>query len=678
MNSQKKIKIRNKKTGEIIEVAPEQFVDESSSQGWSGVTQDLKKSAANFLPATGEMLAALPEQITEAGKNIVKHPIKSPMQVLAGVGEGGIGLLNAYGKGADYLADKGIVSKEAAGKALHIPDLGVEKFLGLDNPDKGDQFLKVLGNILAPGKLASLAGEGRAVKSVANAGAFGAQAVGQGQDPVQAAIMSVLVPHLAKKGFDIVKKVPGAVNRAAGVPPDMPPPGGGAPPANPNMMTGGATPIAPTTQSVAPTAPAPGIAWNAKLPESVSWMQNIPQAALNVGGGMKDAAQNAISNIPEAAGSAAGSVLEKAADFAPKFAQGVAQPTLGALASYLKHISVSPEELAKRKVLGDIKPAHVSMIEQRTQAAERLNLPYLSPAEAMLSTFEAEKQGGIGRTSTGSQELYSKGAERTASEVDASRKFLDTIYNDEQLAPEKKAAYEETMTGRVPHEFIVEKQKLPVVQEAMKKLQSDSAYRQIIERELGVPLDTVNPKTFRYWDVIKRVLYDMEDSKKSKHGKSTTRSNEVGNTRRQMVRQMDEIKPEYQDARALSERQQVRGELEHHFDKKPMTLNNWNKYLSSSSKYENLVHKLRDNPDAQQMLHDIHLLGGNIIPNEMDIRTAAKLKRTGMSEPRNKLDALKRDLDERFGQAHDVAAVKLMTSKDWPKVLAAELAKKRK
>jgi hypothetical protein len=90
------------------------------------------------------------------------------------------------------------------------------------------------------------------------------------------------------------------------------------------------------------------------------------------------------------------------------------------------------------------------------------------------------------------------------------------------------------------------------------------------------------------------------------------------------------------------------------------------------------MQKLDAFPEAQQQLKDIKLFSGNMIPNNPTIRAAAALKRTGMSDARNALEARKRALDEKYGQEHDVAAVKLMTNPDFMKILKEELRNKGK
>lgn len=385
----------------------------------------------------------------------------------------------------------------------------------------------------------------------------------------------------------------------------------------------------------------------------------------------------AVKKLPELAGQTAATGLETVADLGTKAHIPGLQPTLGALGSYLKYISVKPEELARRKLFGDIAPEDVPQINERTEAAKRLGLGYLTPAEATLSPFEAAKQGTIGRTSAGSKLLFEKGKERTSSEATAINNLLDTIYDDSELSPKKKAAYEETMKSSVPPEFIEKHSDDPVIQSAMEQLHKDPVYRKALGIDKKSAEEGIVPKdTFEYWDHIKRILGDMEEGNASGEGRRPYKKSVIASTRRDMVSDMDKIEPKYEVARGIAERQFTRKNLEDVFDKKTMTGNNFYKFLQSKKNFNETMNKLKAFPEAQQKLKDMHLLFGDLIPNDMSIRSAAALKRTSMSEARNKLDALKQELDERYGKKHDVAAVKLMTDPDWLNQLSEHLKNK--
>lgn len=383
------------------------------------------------------------------------------------------------------------------------------------------------------------------------------------------------------------------------------------------------------------------------------------------------ATANAVKNIPETAGSAAAAGLESMADLGRKANIPGIEPTLGSLASYLKYISVKPEKLAQRKLFGDIESADVPKINERMEAAKRLGLGYLTPAEATLSPFEAAKQGTIGRTSSGSKLLFEKGKQRTGSEGTAINSLLDTIYDEKELDQQKKAAYDETMTATVPEDFIQRFANDPVIADAIEQLHKDPVYRKALGLKKKTADEPLQPKnSFEYWDQVKRVLGDMEESNNSGEGRKPFKKSVIGNARREMVDEMDAIKPEYEVARGISERQFTRKKLEDVFDKKSMTGNNFYKFLQSKKNFNEVMNKLKAFPEAQQQLKDMHLLFGDLIPNDMSIRSAAALKRTSMSSPRNKLDALKQELDEKYGKEHDVATIKLMTDPDWLNMLS--------
>lgn len=396
------------------------------------------------------------------------------------------------------------------------------------------------------------------------------------------------------------------------------------------------------------------------------WKETIKNAPKNIAEGIK--------NAPEILGTGAASILGSAADIGTKLHIPGIPSTLELLSSYLKHKSVSPEKFAQRQLLGDIKSEDFPVIEERANAANRLGLDYLTPAELTLSPFEAAKQGDIGRTPAGSTLLFKKGKGRETSEATAINKLLDTIYDAKELDPKKEAAYKETMEATVPDDFIERQTKRPVIEQAIKKVENDPAYKQKLEEELGIKLGDVKPNSFMYWDMIKRILGDMGENAKEQ-GRPTTKSDIYADTRRSMVADMDKIKPEYEVARGIAERKFTRRELENVFDKKTMTFNNFHSFLKSKNKFDKVMNKLKAYPEAQQMLKDIHLLSGDMIPNNPSIRTSTQMTKTGMWNPRNKFEALQRELDKKYGQEHDVASVNLMTNPRLFEILKEHLNK---
>lgn len=618
------ITLRNKRTGEVVTVPRSQYRIDEPTTGVVGMAQDIGKSIGDAPGAAMEMISSIPGGIKNVSKYASTH---NPVSTLGNLGAGGVesaaGLLSSPQVLIRYLAEKfpELGKRMAANPGIKGTSYKDPTFYESLNKFENDHGLAPQSEQESSVRNAGgLLFGGKALTGLPNilsrTGALSAENAGRGGDPVHAAILGLIGEGSAR-----------LLNKN-----------------KPSMET----------------------------------IKSAPQAALETIKSIPEKAKNMAAAAPEVLGSSVASALESAADYGSKIpmAGEVLQPTVGAIAAYLKHKSVKPEDLAKRKLFGDIAPNQLDQINERMAAAKRLGLSYLTPAEATVSPFEAAKQGTVGRTSTGSKLLFEKGAERSGTEHTAINSLLDSIHNEKELAPKMKEAYEETMTGTVPPDFIETHSQRPVIEAAIKKLENNPSYRQLIEEERGTKLDEVSPNTFRYWDIVKRVLGDMEEDKKDKMGRATTESSVMGKSRRQMVSDMDKIKPEYETARNISERMHTRRKIEDFFDKRAMTGNNLDKFLSSKKNWAELQHKLSPFPDALEKLNDLHLLSKDLIPNNMSLRAATALKRTGMSESRNKLDALKADLDERYGREHDVATVKLMTDPDWQAVLTEYLKKK--
>jgi hypothetical protein len=409
-------------------------------------------------------------------------------------------------------------------------------------------------------------------------------------------------------------------------------------------------------------APAPN------SPGGYTTISNIPKAAYNVAKAAPQAATNFVKNIPEMAGTAASTGLDTLAGLGATAKIPMLPSLTEALSDYIKYKSIKPETHAQRKLFSDIESKHLPEIKERQEAAQRLGLSYLTPAESTLSPFEAAKQGTIGRTNAGSKLLLEKGRGRSESEEEALNTLQRNIYDPKELAPEKKAAYEKAMSASVPDDFLTKWKQDPIVGDAISQLKSDPTYKRAVR---GVP-----ENSFEYWNIVKRVIADMEKEKAK--GMKKFSSDQATNARNEMVAEMDKIQPEYKVARKIAEREFTRKDIEDFFDKRNMTGNEFSKFMKSKKDFEKLLDKLEPYPEAQQNLKDMKLLFGDLIPSDPSIRTAAALEKTSMSSARNKVDALKRSLDQKYGQAHDVALVNLMTNPEWVSLLEKSLKKKGK
>lgn len=630
------------------------------TKGLAGIGNDVLSSLQSAPDAFGDMISSIGTGIKQAGRYATST---NPVSTLANIGAGGVesaaGLISSPQMLMRYLADKFPefgkrmeAGKTPDGKTFRDPTIyeelmNFEKNHGLAAQSPDENSVRSGGGLLFGGKLLT-----KIPSMLARTGTVAAEQGGEGGDPVHAALLAMIGEKTAKAVGKGINKMAGDTvpENAPPSPPDSPPP----PPGSPNLTA---------NMAAAPSSPS-----------GYETISNIPKAAFNVAKSIPEA----IKKIPEMAGTAASSGIDAVAGLGATARIPVVPSLMEALSDYIKYKSVKPETLAQRKLFSDISSKDVPQIQERLAAAKRLGLDYLTPAEATLSPFEAAKQGTLGRTSSGSKLLFEKGKQRTGSEGKAIDTLLDTIHNPNELNPKMNEAYEETMKGEVPQEFIDKQVKRPVIQEAIKKLEGNASYRQMLQEELGVDLGSVKPNSFRYWDMVKRVLGDMEEDAKDAKGRATTDSSVKSGTRKTMVDAMDLIKPEYKVARNISERKFTRRKLEDVFDKKTMTGNNFSKFLESKKNFNETMNKLKAFPEAQQQLKDMKLLFGNLIPNDMSIRSAAALKRTSMSEARNKVDAMKQILDEKYGKEHDVAAVNLMTNPEWIKMLSQYLQKNRK
>ena len=388
-----------------------------------------------------------------------------------------------------------------------------------------------------------------------------------------------------------------------------------------------------------------------------------------------------IPKIPKTAGSLLGTALQNSADYvsaipgAGKVIAPIAQPILGMTGAKLKYASTDPETMARENLFGDITKEDLPAMQERNAAAKRMGI---NPTVAELTNdaYEAAKQGEIGKTKEGQKSLYKEGEISDAAQEKAINELFDMIHED-KLEPAKKAAYEDTMAREVPQEFIDKHIQNPAIEKAMNVVKNNTAFKQLLYDEYGVSdVDKVPKNSFMYWDFVKRALHEIESKAGRKGGK--TEPAVFSRIRNKMVNDLDNIAPKYKEARNIAERGFTRNDLEKVFDKKAKNFNNFDSYLKSKENFDALTRKLQAFPEALQRLNDIKMFSGKMIPNNPGVRAAAALKRTSMSEPRNYLAAKHLRQLQKYGENHDVAAVKQMTHPDLMKHLSEYLKEKGK
>jgi hypothetical protein len=614
MNDDNMITIRNKRTGEVKTVPRSQFVEEEPSTGISGVGNDVMSSLQSAPDAFVNMLKSIPG----GAKNVYNYAkSNNPLETLGNLGAGGV---------------------ESAAGLLSSPKI-LARYLAEKFPRYGE--------LLEKGR--SMRGEGSLKEPTLRESLMNFEKNhGMGaQSPEEASVRNLGGLLFGGKGLS---KLPNMGSRVAALAAQQGGEGGDPLHAAILGMLGEMTGrgIRKTPGAVLSAAKA--------VPEVT---QNIPKHAANAGAFALQGTADALSSIP-----GVGKVI------AP-----IVQPALGIAGAKLKYAATTPEQMAKDNLFGDITKEDLPEMQERDAALKRMGVSYGTPSELMNDAYESAKQADVGRTKKGMKELYKAGENREGTEEGAINGLFDMIHTD-KLEPAKKAAYETSMAEKVPDEFIEKYKDKPVVEKAMKAIKTNSAYKQLLHDEYGKDWDKATPNSFMYWDMIKRVLDDFEQKSKRKGG--GTEQSVYARVRRSMIGEMDEIQPEYKNARKIAERGFTRKKLESVFDKKDKTFNNFDSFLKSKENFDDIMDKLSDFPEAQQRLKDIKMFSGKMIPNNPTIRANAALKRTGMSDARNPVEAYRRKMEQKYGENHDVAAVKQMTHPDLMKHIRDYLEEKGK
>ncbi len=143
------------KQGRYSLAPPEEEEEENNSQempkpttGWKGIGQDITGLPSKAL----QYAVSAPRKLGESAGQLFNNPVRAGGNLLAGLGESGIGFVNSAHNALKYLGEKEVIpdwlKKYNELPFTHIPDLGVEeKLFGEQKP--GDEMLRLMGS-LAP------------------------------------------------------------------------------------------------------------------------------------------------------------------------------------------------------------------------------------------------------------------------------------------------------------------------------------------------------------------------------------------------------------------------------------------------------------------------------------------------------------------------------------------------
>lgn len=292
---------------------------------------------------------------------------------------------------------------------------------------------------------------------------------------------------------------------------------------------------------------------------------------------------------------------------------------------------------------------------ERLEAAKRLGLDYLTPAEASGNPFLGALQGGIGKTESGAPVLVEKGQNRIKSEKKAIDNLMEAIHK-EKTNPEIERLYKEAGAIKVPEENLLPFKDNEIFKRAQRIVQNKPAFKE--------SLKGVDENSIEYLDKLKKSLDDMVEKAPKEEARL------IKKTRSQLIDEMDKVAPDYQQARALAQRQITRNKLEEKFnDFELKGTEFFRKALQNDKNFAKLKSSLKNAPEAQKQLDDMRLVFRDLI-NPPTPRTAAGFTKAGMNQERNTKQAYTTMIKQLFSRGkNDKTLVELITNPNWAEEL---------
>lgn len=377
--------------------------------------------------------------------------------------------------------------------------------------------------------------------------------------------------------------------------------------------------------------------------------------------------------------------------------------------------------------------------------ADRLGTK-MTPAEAADSRIAAKKEAKLGFTEEGERNLYEYDKLKKKLDEEAIKKLLKNI------SPKDENAYEETraLAKKIiskkeralqekanPYYKIAESQEIEpakltelthngIIEKALKSVIKEPKYRAEIEG--------YNINSIKVLDVVKKKIDGLMDAAKRSGNKDDARL--YKKAKDLLVREMDEISPDYKKARAIySEESPLIDTLRNRqigkisrlkddqikqvgniifdssdFDKKsilrmatefgkenPETWNRiirnymenaldtsyvgrtgyhgtnfFNQFLAKDKSFDKLTAALKDNPQAQETLKEMRKVF-KLIQNQPTSKGASAQSRSHVDVSRNWLAEAKKFFDKATGGHYDKAMIEIITTDKWQKAFEKAL-----
>ncbi len=242
-------------------------------------------------------------------------------------------------------------------------------------------------------------------------------------------------------------------------------------------------------------------------------------------------------------------------------------------------------------------------------------------------------------------------AQRIESERNAINNVLNQIYDEKTMGPKIKELYQQSAQTEVPQNIIDQFTDNAIVNKAKSNIAKKPAFQESLK---DMPQNSLG-----YWDLVKQHIADMEEDAPKNEARI------IGQTRRNLVDQLDQLDPNYLAARRLYERKATRQGLEKVFDRKEVTGKNFYQALASQNKFDDLMNHLREVPEAQDNLQSMRLLFKDLI-GPPTIATAKGTQERGLFEHRNVGNLLETLSEHLFsGGKNAENAIQLITSPNW-------------
>ncbi|MDR3667346.1 MAG: hypothetical protein P4L35_10930 [Ignavibacteriaceae bacterium] len=176
--------------------AVEQELGESEPKrkGFSGVKEDIAESLMGLPGAILDMLKELPGEAYGTGKQIATDPLRAALNAAVGLKQGIRGAINLPGNVGRYAKSREIPYAQGLARIPELKAMDENALLGLGETQKGDALIRALTGMGPYGKLGATKG-------------LATYAVGQNEDPLQAAIIGELGPRLAKGAKNQLSKL---------------------------------------------------------------------------------------------------------------------------------------------------------------------------------------------------------------------------------------------------------------------------------------------------------------------------------------------------------------------------------------------------------------------------------------------------------------------------------------